>query len=100
MVGTVGDEMLKDREFRDPPPGLNRPTFAVSAPPTAMASGGMIANNWVELTRVVARFHCGPCRLNSTITLGLKPTPVTLRVSCGLPVGAELGLILLKTGST
>lgn len=86
-------EMVKGREFDELLPKLTTVTLAV--PAVAMSLAGMEAVNWVPLTKEVVRFE--PFHL--TVELSTKLEPFTVSVKPEPPTPAELGLMLVSTGT-
>src|SRR5262245_57537143 len=91
MVNAAG-ETVNVRAFEVLPPGFA--TVTAADPGEATSVAGIAAVSCELLTNVVVRF--APFHL--TVELETKFEPLTVNVKAGLPVTAELGLMLVSIG--
>ena len=81
--------------FDVPPPGAGFTTVMDAAPAVAMSAAGTVAVSCVEETNVVVR-EVAPQR---TVEVETKFVPVTVKVNCGPPAVAQVGLIAVVVGT-
>ena len=81
--------------FEVPPPGVGFTTVMEAVPAVAMSAAGTVAVSCVEETNVVMR-EVAPQRTVEVVT---KLVPVTVKVNCGLPAVAQVGLSELIVGT-
>jgi hypothetical protein len=78
-----------------PPPGVGFTTVIAAVPGVAIRAAVTVAVSCVEETNVVASvvaFHF-------TVEVETKFVPVTLKVNCGSPAVAQVGLIEVMVGT-
>jgi len=81
--------------FEVPPPGVGFTTVMEAVPAVAMSGAGTVAVSCVEETNVVVR-EVPPQR---TVEVETKFVPVTVKVNCGSPGVAQVGLIAVVVGT-
>ena len=81
--------------FDIPPPGVGFTTVTEAVPAVDIRDAGTVAVSCVEETNVVASavaFHC-------TVEVPTKFVPFTVKVNCGPPAAAQVGLIEVVVGT-
>jgi len=81
--------------FEVPPPGAGFTTVMDAVPAVAMSAAGTVAVSCVEETNVVVS-EVAPQR---TVEVETKLVPVTVKVNCGPPAIAQVGLIEVIVGT-
>jgi hypothetical protein len=93
IVGTA--RIVNVCAFEVPPPGVGFTTVMEAVPAVAMSAAGTVAVSCVEETNVVVR-EVPPQR---TVEVETKFVPVTVKVNCGPPAVAQVGLIAVVVGT-
>jgi hypothetical protein len=78
-----------------PPPGLEFTTVIEAVPAVAISDAGTVAVSCVEETNVVER----EVPAQRTVEVETKFVPVTVKVNCGPPAVAQVGLIAVVVGT-
>jgi len=79
----------------DPPPGEGLTTVIDAAPAVAIRAAGTVAVSCVEETNVVAR----GVPFQFTVAAETNFVPFTVKVNCGPPAVAQVGLIEVTVGT-
>jgi hypothetical protein len=81
--------------FDVPPPGVGFTTVMEAVPPVAIRDAGTVAVSCVEETNVVV----SAVAFHFTVEVETKFVPLTVKVNCGLPAVAQVGLIAVVVGT-